>query len=108
MLAVAMPAAALAALVAAGVSIAAINGPAATVIAGPAALIGSIEQHLLNQGIAHLPVQSAHAFHSSMMAPLQAPLRALFDSVTLKAPQVPYVSNLSGTWITAAQATDPA
>ena len=108
MLAVAMPAAALAALVADGVSIAAINGPAATVIAGPAALIGSIEQHLLNQGIAHLPVQSAHAFHSSMMTPLQAPLRALFDSVTLKAPQVPYVSNLSGTWITAAQATDPA
>ncbi|MFM9435115.1 FkbM family methyltransferase [Janthinobacterium sp. CG_23.3] len=107
MLAVALAAAALQPMVADGLSVAAINGPAASVVAGPGALMGALEQHLKNRGIAHLPVQSSHAFHSSMLAPLQAPLRALFASIELKAPLLPYISNLSGTWISAEQATDP-
>jgi FkbM family methyltransferase len=107
MLAVAMPAETLKPMVADGLSIAAINGPTMSVIAGPGALVGEFERYLRGKGIAHLPVQSAHAFHSSMLLPVQGPLRSLFQTIELKAPAIPYISNLSGSWMTAEQATDP-
>ena len=43
-----------------------------------------------------------------MMAPAQAELAALAASLPLKPPRIPYLSNLTGTWITPEQATDPA
>jgi acyl transferase domain-containing protein len=43
-----------------------------------------------------------------MLAPLAEPVTALARSLTLHPPQIPYVSNVTGTWITDEQATDPA
>ncbi len=42
-----------------------------------------------------------------MMDAAVAPFRELVAQVSLQAPRIPYVSNLTGTWITAAEATDP-
>jgi amino acid adenylation domain-containing protein len=42
-----------------------------------------------------------------MMEPALAPLAAFLRTLTLRAPQIPWVSNLTGKWITAAQATSP-
>ena len=42
-----------------------------------------------------------------MMDPILAPFRAQVAKVRLQPPRSRYVSNLTGTWITAAQATDP-
>ena len=42
-----------------------------------------------------------------MMEAILEPLRDLFAAVALREPALPFVSNLTGTWITAAQATDP-
>ncbi len=47
------------------------------------------------------------ASHSGLMTPILAQFREVFASITLNAPQIPYLSNLSGDWITAAQATNP-
>ena len=44
----------------------------------------------------------------AMMAPALAPFTAVLERVTLLPPTRPYVSNLSGTWITPQQATSPA
>ena len=43
-----------------------------------------------------------------MVAPVIAPFTELVRAVPLRAPQIPFVSNITGEWITDAQATDPA
>ena len=43
-----------------------------------------------------------------MMEPVREALTALVRGIALQPPRIPYISNVSGTWITAAQATDPA
>lgn len=50
---------------------------------------------------------TSHAFHSSMMESILEEFRHFFSALTLHAPQIPYVSNLTGTWITDEEATDP-
>ena len=42
-----------------------------------------------------------------MMEPVTGPFRDLLRTVALRPPQIPYVSNVTGTWVTAAEATDP-
>jgi acyl transferase domain-containing protein len=53
-------------------------------------------------------LHTAHAFHSAMMTPALAPFAEAVGRVSLSAPAIPYVSNVTGTWITERDATDPA
>ncbi len=48
------------------------------------------------------------AAHSSMLEPILGEFGAFCRRTRFTAPSIPYVSNLTGTWITAAEATDPA
>lgn len=88
-------------------SLAAVNGPTLSVAAGPVGEIEELERELEGFGIASARLRAAHAFHSSLMQPLTEPLMDLLRSVRLQAPSIPYLSNVTGTWITAVQATDP-
>ncbi|MGH9363033.1 MAG: thioesterase domain-containing protein, partial [Thermoanaerobaculia bacterium] len=45
-------------------------------------------------------------FHSPMMDPVLGPFGELVAALDLRPPAVPYLSNLTGTWITAEEATD--
>ena len=45
-----------------------------------------------------------HAFHSAMMEPVVEPFKKCVARTERKAPQIPYVSNVTGTWITPQQA----
>src|SRR6266566_4910823 len=92
----------------ADVCLAASTGPASCVLAGPVEAIAQVETQLGAQEIAARRVQTTHAFHSSMLEPLREPVSSLVGGITLHAPQIPYISNVTGTWITAEQATDPA
>ncbi len=89
------------------VSLAVINAPSTCVLAGSPDAIAQVEQQLQQKEIAHRRVETTHAFHSSMLEPLRAPLNALVSNISLHAPQIPYLSNVTGDWITAEQATDP-
>ncbi len=91
-----------------GLSLAAENGPAGCVAAGREEAIAALEHELGEREIACRRLPVTHAFHSAEMQPLAARLTDLARSVTLSPPQIPYLSNVTGTWITAAQATDPA
>jgi acyl transferase domain-containing protein/acyl carrier protein len=53
-------------------------------------------------------VPTTHAFHSPLLAPIADALTAVARTLTFHPPQIPYLSNVTGTWITDAQATDPA
>src|SRR5579885_2206717 len=89
------------------VCLAAINAPTTCVLAGPPEPLHQLEQRLSRQGIAARRVETSHAFHSSMLQPLQEELTRLARQAQLHEPQIPYVSNVTGTWITPEQATDP-
>lgn len=89
------------------VSLSAHNGEALTVLAGEAEAIQAVQQQLLAQQIACRLLDTTHAFHSHMMATAVTELNELAHTITYGAPQIPYLSNVTGTWITAQQATDP-
>ena len=89
-------------------SIALINGPRLCVVAGPVEAMASFETRLIEAGIISRRVQNAHAFHTRMLDPISEAFEAEVAAVALHSPTIPYVSSVSGTWTTNAQATDPA
>jgi acyl transferase domain-containing protein/acyl carrier protein len=91
-----------------GLALAAINAPRLCVVSGPDREVNALHERLESRGISCRPLHTSHAFHSPMMDPALAPFADLVARVPLHAPTVPFVSNVSGTWITATQATDPA
>ncbi len=88
-------------------SLAAINAPSLCVLSGPSEAVAQLEGRLTEQGLACHRLHTSHAFHSGMMEPVLEAFAAQVSHVNLKPPQIPYVSNLTGKWITAAEATDP-
>lgn len=88
-------------------SIAAINGPNNCVAAGPAAAIRQLLEGLTRDGTVCRPLATSHAFHSAMMDPIIEPYVEVVRRIKLFAPSIPYISGVSGEWITAAEATDP-
>lgn len=108
MLAVMAPAQQIEMLLPGSISLAAINTPNATVASGPTDEIAALEQKLRAVGISATPLHTSHAFHSSMMDTAVAPFVEVMHGIRLSAPQLPYISNVTGDWITDEQATDPA
>ncbi|MGD7376158.1 amino acid adenylation domain-containing protein, partial [Ralstonia pseudosolanacearum] len=107
MLSVALDEASLRAQLDGTLALAAVNGRQRCVVAGETTAVAALERRLDAQGISHRRLATSHAFHSPMTEPI---LPAFADSVarlTLRAPAIPFVSNLTGAWIEPAQATDP-
>ncbi|HEV2855695.1 MAG TPA: SDR family NAD(P)-dependent oxidoreductase [Thermoanaerobaculia bacterium] len=90
-----------------GVSIAAINEPARSVASGPEEGIAALERALDEKGVSHRRLHTSHAFHSAMMDPVLDRFTAEVSRVALRNPEIPFISNVTGTWITPEQATDP-
>ena len=88
-------------------ALAAVNGPALTAVAGPVAPVEALERQLAEQGISARRLHTSHAFHSAMIDPIVEGFAAEAARISLHPPALPFLSNLSGTWITAEQATDP-
>jgi phthiocerol/phenolphthiocerol synthesis type-I polyketide synthase E len=107
MLVVPLPPDALQPLLGEELSLAVINGPAMCVAAGPAGAVEALQQQLAAKGVTCRLLHTSHAFHSAMMAPIIEPFTARVKQVHLEPPHIPYLSNVTGTWITAADATDP-
>jgi acyl transferase domain-containing protein len=90
-----------------GLWISAVNGRALSVVAGTPEAVAGLAASLEAEGIVSLPVRTSHAFHSGMMQPAAAELRRLVRSLDLRPPGIPYLSNVTGTWIRGSEATDP-
>ena len=89
-------------------ALAAINGPEQCVVSGPTDAIQRFAGELEKRAVPCRLLHTSHAFHSAMMDPMLESFRAQLAGVSLRAPKIPYLSNVTGTWITAAEATDPA
>ena len=107
MAAVHLPASELAPLLGDRVEIAAENAPGLCTISGSVDSMADVLRHLEALGIECRPLQTSHAFHSSMMESALPPFALLVRGVALSPPIIPYISNVTGTWITADQATNP-
>ncbi|MEU8110193.1 SDR family NAD(P)-dependent oxidoreductase [Nonomuraea muscovyensis] len=91
-----------------GLSIATVNGPGTCVVAGPTGVVQEYAARLTGEGVQHTMLRTSHAFHSAMMDPILAEFHDTVARAARHAPALPFLSNVTGTWITAEQATDPA
>ncbi len=107
MLSVLLPATEIAAQLSGDLAIAAINGPSLCVVSGPESEIATLQAALDAQAIVCRHLHTSHAFHSPMMEPIIAPFAAVVKQMDLSPPQIPFVSTVTGDWITDEQATDP-
>lgn len=89
------------------VSVAAVNGPSLCVASGPQAAIVALEDTLTARGLETRRLTHTRAFHSFMLDPVLPALKAHVASLSLRPPRIPFVSGVTGAWITDAQATDP-
>ena len=107
MLAVALSEAEVQTLLPADLSLSGVNGPLMCVVAGPTESIIDFEKQLLAKGTACRQVQTSHAFHTRMLAPIVDEFKACLKTIELKTPQIPFVSNVTGTWVQPEAVTDP-
>ncbi len=107
MLGVPLPAAALSGFLGGDLDLAAINGEELSVVSGPEEAVERCRRDLAARGIEARRLHTSHAFHSRSMDAIREPFAREVGKRALKAPQIPFVSNLTGTWIRPEEATDP-
>ena len=88
-------------------ALAAAGAPRVSTLSGPPEAMARLVGDLEREGIEHRLLRTSHAFHSPMMQPVAEPFAAALSRVDLRPPELPFLSNVTGTWITAEEATDP-
>src|SRR5262245_3461129 len=88
-------------------ALAAVNSPSLCVISGPEEEIQILEELLEKEGISRRRLHTSHAFHSEMMEPVVPASLGILQPLKLHQPTIPFVSNVTGQWISDAQAQDP-
>ncbi|WGV25109.1 beta-ketoacyl synthase N-terminal-like domain-containing protein [Halotia branconii] len=107
MLSVPLPPEKVKSLLGSELSVAAINQRSQCVVSGSITAIDTLQHQLANQSVECRRLHTSHAFHSQMMEPILEAFAERVKKVTLNPPKLPYISNLTGTWITVSQATNP-
>ncbi|WP_329792206.1 type I polyketide synthase [Lentzea sp. DG1S-22] len=88
--------------------VAAVNGPRMIVVSGPAEGVGQLTEKLATAGVPARPLRTTHAFHSRSLRPAAAQLTAWArQNLSPRAPETPYLSNVTGLPITERQLGDP-
>ncbi len=87
-------------------ALAAVNAPHMSAVSGEAAAVDRFARKLTSEGIEHRWLRTSHAFHSPAMDPILESYGQLVDSLDLRPPRCRMLSNVTGTWLSDAQATD--
>ena len=88
-------------------SIALINAPSLCVVSGEREDVEELAERLSGMGIDVRRLRTEHAFHSAMTEPLLERFARELDKVTFGTPRIPFVSNVTGTWINSGEAASP-
>jgi amino acid adenylation domain-containing protein len=88
------------------ISIAIDNG-LSCIVSGSEAAIDAFEKQMKEKRILCLRLQSSRAIHSQMMDPILGEFEKKTSQIILEKPRIPYISNVTGKWITVEQATHP-
>ena len=89
------------------VSLAAVNGPSICSVSGDKEAIKDLEEQLSKQNVDCRHLHTSHAFHSKMVEPILDIFTEQVKQVRRNPPQIPFVSNVTGTWITPDKAMNP-
>ncbi|WP_207957844.1 type I polyketide synthase [Streptomyces sp. YIM 98790] len=89
------------------VALAAVNGPDATVLSGERAALAAVVAEFEARGGKATRLRVSHAFHSPLMEPCLAELRAVAERLTFREPRLTVVSDLTGRPAAADELTDP-
>jgi thioester reductase-like protein len=89
------------------ISVSAVNAPDLTVVAGPDDEIAALLQTLRARGVDCRKVSVPVASHSPMVDPYLDDFTVKVKRLRLSKPEIPFVSGVTGTWITEQEATDP-
>ena len=87
--------------------LAAVNAAGMSVLAGMDEAITRAEAQFRGQGIAVSRLRVSQAFHSRMQEPMLAAFESVLAGISLKPPAIPFLSNLTGTWIRPDEAQSP-
>lgn len=87
--------------------LAAINGPSMCLVSGLSEPLDQLQKILAEREIDCRRLHVAGASHCRLLDPILPEFRAAIASITLRPPQMPYVSNVTGTWVRPQDATDP-
>lgn len=88
-------------------SLATVNAPTQCALAGSLDAIDAFEQLAKEQGISYSRLHVPAAAHSHLVEPMMEGFANYLQSFELNAPTIPFISNVTGTWIAQEQATDP-
>ncbi|HLP58696.1 MAG TPA: amino acid adenylation domain-containing protein, partial [Candidatus Deferrimicrobium sp.] len=89
------------------ISLAAVNSSSHCVVSGTYDAVEAFEKQLEKKGYPVRRLHTSHAFHSDMMDPILEEFAREVGRVTLHKPHIPFLSNVTGTWITMNDAVDP-
>ncbi len=89
-----------------GLSIAINNGPSC-IVAGPETAVHRFETELKKRKLLTMRLKATRAVHSAMMDPVLEKFEQIVRRVPLNKPRFPLMSNVTGDWITEAEAVDP-
>ncbi len=80
--------------------IAAVNTPNKTVVSGDEQAIKILEKKLALSNVPHQRLSTSHAFHSRHLVPILNDFKKALSLCELHVPKIPFISNVSGNWIT--------
>jgi acyl transferase domain-containing protein/acyl carrier protein len=106
MLSVPLPEEELKTLINSELSIAVDNG-SSCIVAGSTDAIEAFEKQMRQKRLLGMRLEASHAIHSQMMVPILKEYEKTVGQFDLKKPVIPYISNVTGNWITVEQATNP-
>jgi len=89
------------------ISLAAVNGESLCLVSGPPRAIAALESQLNNADHECMRMRVPKAGHSRMVEPILEEFRTMIRGLKFNQPRIPYISGLTGQWITASQAADP-
>jgi phthiocerol/phenolphthiocerol synthesis type-I polyketide synthase E len=89
------------------ISLAAVNSSSLCVVSGTHEAIDTFAQDMKKKGYETTRLHTSHALHSTMMNPILAEFETLVKKIKFNNPQLPYISNVSGRWITSADGNNP-
>ncbi len=107
MLGVPLPAAAIEATLEPGLAIAAVNAAGSCVVAGPPETLAAFAARLDRDGVECRRLHISVAAHSPMVQPILGEFERYVRTLSLRAPAIAVVSNVTGTWLTADDACSP-
>ncbi|HEY0065824.1 MAG TPA: MupA/Atu3671 family FMN-dependent luciferase-like monooxygenase [Flavisolibacter sp.] len=95
------------ALATGNIYLAAVNAPGRVVFSGEKEAIDALYERLKAQDISCIPLQTSHAFHSGMQDPILDEFRSEVARTAFGKISTPFLSNLTGDFITEEQASSP-